>query len=509
MGISEEILVEAQKLIRRHERYAKDLTDSFIRQTRRTGVHRIPEIMRPEYWNIDAGFNPYLVRSNFEKVGQSIRNSIRRMDYAPRNPVSYDVPKSGGGQRPVSVFQVADSAVSKQIYQSLLNKNQQRMSAYSFAYRQDRTVHDAIQHISSDLRNVPRIFVAEYDFSKYFESIEHHHIWDVMNSNGFVFTEIEKHIIDAFLNVGTCSIETYGSADVAERQRGVPQGTSVSLFLANVAAWPLDRALERLGVGFARYADDTLIWSHDYSRLCDAVDEVNSAASKLGAALNLDKSHGISILAPTNAPAEFSRKSEVDFVGYSFSLQNIRIRHESVRRIKRKIAQLIYANLLEAPKRGLIRSDRFAPNVDRDYVVLIYQLRRYLYGDLTEPKLRRYQRKIAPQLHYKGLMSYYPLVDDDDQLRGLDGWMLYNIEESIAVRGNILRAAGYVDLPVPHGLERPVLLSLQAKTVDGDPLDLTIPSFVRVSKILRKAATRYGANAIGNLRASNYYGELN
>jgi len=39
------------------------------------------------------------------------------------------------------------------------------------------------------------------------------------------------------------------------RERGIPQGTSISLFLANVAPWDLDRSLERLGVSFVRYAD--------------------------------------------------------------------------------------------------------------------------------------------------------------------------------------------------------------------------------------------------------------
>jgi hypothetical protein len=132
----------------------------------------------------------------------------------------------------------------------------------------------------------------------------------------------------------------------------VPQGTSVSLFLANVAAWPLDRALERLGVGFARYADDTLIWSPDYARLCEAVDAVNEAAESIGAQLNLRKSEGISILAPSEAPVEFKSKNAVDFVGYSFSASGISIRRSSVQKIKRRIAHLIYRNLIEAPRKG-------------------------------------------------------------------------------------------------------------------------------------------------------------
>ena len=450
MLLADEILDEAQRLIRRHERYAQDLSDEFRRRNRRTGSADVPTVMRPGYWQVDPGFNPYLVRARSERIGRSVRASLRKREYTPRSAVCFEVPKADGTMREVSVFQVADSAVSRVVFRSLLWKNRQRLSAYSFAYRSDLTVHDAIQHIAADIRDKPRIFVAEYDFTKYFDSILHEHIWRILEQQRFLLTEVESQVLGSFLETPTLRQNVYTGVGASRRERGVPQGTSVSLFLANVAAWPLDRALERLGVGFARYADDTLIWSPDYARLCEAVDAVNDEAESIGAKLNLRKSEGISILAPADAPVEFKSKRTVEFVGYAFSASGISIRRSSVERIKKRVGHLIYRNLVEAPSRGQIVPARFAPPVDRDYVVLIYQLRRYLYGDLSEEKLRKYLRRTVPRVHYKGVMSFYPLVDDDALLKSLDGWMLHTVFTSLKVRAKLLAAAGHSGLPLPH-----------------------------------------------------------
>lgn len=505
MQLADEILIEAQKLIRRHERYAKDLSDEFKRRNRRTGGVATPVIKRPSYWSCAPGFNPYLVRSRHEVIGRSVRNALRERNYIPRNAASYDVPKPDGSNRSVSVFQVADSAVSRLVFRNLLHKNRQRFSAYSFAYRSDLTVHDAIQHIAADIRDRPRVFVAEYDFSKYFDSILHEHIWRIIEQQRFLLTQVEEQVLQAFLSTPALPQTSYVEVDSERRSRGVPQGTSVSLFLANVAAWPLDRALERLGVGFARYADDTLIWSSDYARLCEAVDAVNDAANAIGASLNLKKSDGVSILAPEDAPVEFKAKHSVDFVGYSFAANKISIRPTSLAKIKRRVAYLIYKNLLEAPLHGIILPRRFEPPIDRDYVVMIYQLRRYLYGDLSEHKLRKYLRQSVPLVHYKGVMSFYPLVDREADLRSLDGWLLHTVETSLRKRASLLRVEGYHDLPDPHDLPTEDLVKLRGKSSSGDDLDLRLPSFVRIGKLLQRASKVHGPNAIGHPKSNQYY----
>jgi hypothetical protein len=415
------------------------------------------------------------------------------------------VPKADGSNRTVSVFQVADAAVSRLIFRSLLEKNRQRLSAYSFAYRRDLTVHDAIQHIAADIVGRERIFIAEYDFAKYFQSILHEHIWRILQDQRFLVTDLEHRVLDAFLKVPTADIATYVESGGDSRIRGLPEGTSVSLFLANVAAWPLDRSLERLGVGFARFADDTLIWSHDYSRICEAAEVLNESARLIGATLNLKKSEGISILAPAHAPAEFKTKSSVEFVGYSFSSGRIGIRLSAQSRIKRRISKLIFHNLLEQPKNGVFVADRIAPPVDRDYVTMVRQIRRYLYGDLSEERLIKYLSQSAPCIRYKGVMAFYPLVDDFHQLQELDGWLLRSVHSTLKKRRSLFEANGIIDLPPPAGLSMKEIIGFASVSSEGFPLDLRLPSFVRIGRVLHRAAMTYGPNAIAHPKSNRYY----
>lgn len=492
----------------RHEKYARELRDDDRRRGRRTGVAHRGTIYRPCYWSVDPAFDPYRVRSSTPSVARAIKLALRSHSYVPFNPVAYEVPKQDGSTRTVSVFSLGDATVSRRVYRSLLTKNKPRLSAYSYAYRDDLTVHDAIQNIGADLDGSRRIFLAEYDFSKYFESISHDYLWRILDDKQFLISALERCVLEGFLRSQVKTQASYSrrtSPQVNAFPRGVPQGTSISLFLANVAAWELDRALERLGLGFARYADDTLIWSNDYSRICEAVQALSEMSTEIGADLNFKKSHGISIFTPDGSPAEFSPKPVVEFVGYRFGPGGRGMRESVVRRVKRRIAYVVWSNLLEPIENGHVVPSRVAPSVDRDYLVMVMQLRRYLYGDLTEERLARLLDGRARRIHFRGLMSYFPIVDDEEQLKSLDGWMLHTVYTSLRRRERLFAAAGLTALPTPHGCRKRDLLSAQSYTSAGVRLDLRLPSFIRVGTAIRRAAAAHGPNAVGRGGGPQHY----
>ncbi len=502
MNLESELRGECRKIITRFELYARELRDDDARRTRRTGKRHSGDVLRPQYWDIDTLFNPYHVRASASAISRAVKLGLRNRNYKPYSPVSYEVPKPDGSNRVVCVFNIPDSIVSKRVYRSLLFKNKSRLSAYSYAYRDDLTAHDAIQHISSELSGNRRMFLAEYDFSKYFDSISHAYLWRIIEEKKFLVTSLERTVLTDFLQLTpVVPGATYQRSLVgAPRSCGVPQGTSISLFLANVAAWELDRRLERLGVGFARYADDTLIWSHDYARICEAVEALTALSSEIGPKLNFRKSSGISIFTPEGTPAEFKPKSIVEFVGYRFGEHGAGMRENAVRRVKRRLAYLIWSNLLEPLLKGRRVASRWRGTVDRDYQVMIMQIRRYLYGNLTEAKIRKLRDGKARRLHYPGVMSYFPLVDDMQQLKELDGWLSHTIHTSLVKRTRILRSFGTRRLPIPHGLSKAA--TLQARTPQ---VDLRIPSFVRVSTLIRRAAAAHGANAVGRRSGALQY----
>lgn len=504
--LSREIRGEAHKLVTRHQVYATDLADETERIARRSGVRPPKHLLLPSYWNVDDGFNPYKVRARYRSVGHAIARALRSGNYRPRAAVEYEVPKASGGMRKVSVFQVADNAVSRLYFKRLMAKNASRLSANCYAYRTDITIHDSVAEIAYALRNRGRLFIAEFDFSKFFDSISHEHIRRLLDEPRFFVTPEEKKVIWAFLTAPSVPAAAYDPSAHANRTVGVPQGTSLSLFLANLAGFPLDRQLERLGVGFVRYADDTVIWSDSYQGVCEAAAALEDSARAMSVTINLEKSEGISLLTAGGAPMEMSGKEHVDFVGYKIGTGTISIKDRNVRRIKEHVARLIYRNLLEEPKRGRFVHGRTGPNVDRDYVVAIRQIRRFLYGNLSERRLRQYLNGGIRKIHFKGLMSFYPIVDDDDLLKELDGWLVHTLWTSVQKRRSFLAGRGFTRFPPPFGLSRGRLIGLNVKSsTTGVNLDLRIPSFRRMSRLLRKAAIRYGASAIANPQSGRYY----
>jgi hypothetical protein len=498
------IIAEAEKLIRRHEMYATNLAREIRRRELRSGHQQSKIVEIPEYWSLANGFNPYYVRRHAKAIAHAIEQSLAAQTYRPRTAFKYHVPKSDGTFREVSVFQVADSALSALTFKRLMEKNARHFSASAYAYRTDRTIHDAILHIASDLRLRNRVYLAEFDFTKYFDSVSHEHIINMLDNSRFFITRREKYIIKTFVTTPSLAAHEYIGPSMP-RTKGFPLGTSVSLFVANLVAYPLDHMLERLGVGFARYADDTLIWSDSYAEIGRAANSLEDAAAEMGVSLNFLKSKGITLFAPSGMRAELSAQNSVEFLAHSINQENISIREASVKRIKMRIAYLIYQNLLQEPLRGNFPSDRMLGKIDEDYPVLIYQLRRYLYGNLNEATLRRFLYRQTPLLRFRGLMSFYPIVDDEQLLRDLDGWMLSCTLRAIKRRGQLWDVYFPGALPAPHGKSRAQLLQLRHNPDPGHLVDLRFPSFLRISKLLRRASATYGASAVANARSHRYY----
>lgn len=503
------VRAEAAKLIRRHEMYMTNLAAEIRRKSVRSGLPVPKTVQTPAHWSVSKGFNPYYVRKHAKAIARSIERKLAYREYTPRPAFQFAVPKHDGTVRKVSLFQVADSALSRLTFYRLMQKNARHFSANAYAYRGDLSIHDAILHIASDLKQRNRLYLAEFDFAKYFDSISHSHILKMLDDRRFFVTTRERFIIEKFLATPVYEGHEYiGPHRFTARDSGIPQGTSLSLFLANLAAYPLDKRLERLGVGFARYADDTLIWSESYAEIGRSANALEDAAVEMGVSLNFLKSKGITLLSPPDLPAELPAQNSVNFLGYKISQEHLSIRPESVEKIKSHISFLIYTNLLQEPKRGHFVSNRILGQgqIDLDYPVLIYQLRRYLYGGLTEAMLRRFLYRQTPNLRFKGLMSFYPIVDDDPLLRELDGWMLASVVRALKQRANMWSAYFPGALPTPHGKTPSQILQLRYNPKPGGQLvDLRFPSFLRISKLLRRAAKTYGAAAIANAKSAKYY----
>ena len=493
-------------MIARHERNMYAAFSEWDRRRKRSGstLQRL-DTREPSWWNLDPGFDPYHVRRRADVIGHAMWRALKNGRYAPRSPVEIEIEKPGGGVRKLAVFQVADSALSRLAFESILAKNTPRLSGRAYAYRKDLSAQDAIHFIRTEWANKIRVFVAEYDFTSYFSDISHEHLIEMIEQRNLLLTPIEKQVMIAFMRSSAMAEVSYMSSHTSTSSKGIPQGTSISLILANLAASRLDRKLERMGVGFVRYADDTLIWGDSYSSICEAVEILTQEAVAMQVSINQKKSSGISLLVPRSwqEDGEIRTKRSVRFLGHDLGLEHCEMSSEAQERIRQRCVSLIYDNLLREPLADNQDMERITNNLDNDYVALLAQLRRYLYGDLSERKVKSFQRGHVPYHHFTGVMSAYPLIDDSRSLQVLDGWLLHTIHQAMAKRTALLQAKGVLSAasaPIPHGVTASGLLDLAhpLSRSSGRPIDVSVPSVRRIASVMRRAATAYGAGVVGN-----------
>ena len=503
--LEQNLLNEIEKISKRKihsfEQYHNAQQISWKRKQRVYGTTiEKKKINRPEHWKKNNMHNPYYVLKHSKEIAHSVFKKLITESYKPREPFIRQIPKKDSSEhRNVNIFQIPDEAVSYLVYSKLLQKNKHRLSSFSYAYRNDRNVHFAIQDIALDMRDTPRIYIAEFDFKDFFGSINHSFIINQYDKNGFMISKFERYIIQQFLemNINLKDGESY---------RGIAQGTSISLFLANMVCWELDKSFELNGLRFARYADDTIIWSDSYSNISKAFSLINEFSKKAGVELNLVKSDGISLLTSSDMNSKLaSKKESIDFLGYTITNEKISIKEKSEKKIKQQISYILYKNLIQ-PINSPTWKSVSAPSIDRDEALVsaIMQIRRYLYGNLNEKMLRNYISGSYKRLNFKGIMSFYPLIDDEEQLRKLDKWLVSAISNTLKKRGKLLsKKIPSIGSSKLYSLRGHELLDY-CKHIKIGNSTIEIPSFLRIYLAIKEKVVTAGIEDTMHPK-SNYY----
>ena len=271
--------------------------------------------------------------------------------------------------------------------------------------------------------------------------------------------------------------------------------------------WQLDLRFERAGLKFARYADDTVIWSPDYQKICEAFTIINDFSSSAGIPINAKKSDGISLLTKEELPTELKNtKTNIEFLGYAVSVNSVSIKNASIKKIKKQISYLLYRNLIQ-PLRGSVLKGLIIPANDRDAALLtaIMQIRRYMYGGLSGQQLRNYINGRTKRIYFKGIMSFYPLVNDETQLKALDGWLISIICRSLKLRSKLLKKWGYDrSSTFPFNvLCSDIPEKFKNKKVHGKAM-LEIPSFMLIQRAFEKGLENRGIESVMNPDSVDY-----
>jgi len=190
---------------------------------------------------------PEYARAHWDTIRQALLDG----SYRPRPVRRVSIPKASGGERLLGIPTVVDRLIQQAIAQVMGPLFDQAFSASSHGFRPGRSAHGALRQVQGHLQDGYRVAV-DLDLEKFFDTVQH----DVLMTR--VGRKVRDRrllaLIGHYLRAGVLVGEQIEATDV-----GTPQGGPLSPLLANILLDDLDKALERRGHRFVRYADDLLI----------------------------------------------------------------------------------------------------------------------------------------------------------------------------------------------------------------------------------------------------------
>lgn len=348
--------------------------------------------------------------------------------------------KPNGTYRNIDVFSIPDAAVSKIFLNNLRKRNEKLLSESSFAYSINKTPLDAVIRLKNIL-GISKIFISQYDFSDYFGSIHHNLLFSLIKNNGkFLITNVERKFIKAAISY---NFNILGKTKIGENRIGIPQGSSISLFIANIFADKLDSNLRFSSGEFVRFADDSVVVNGSYEDAIKCYNIYKKYSREYLININDEKSSGINLYSPLEGEIKTIR--DFTFLGYKFTYNLIDISDKTISRIKNKCYKIIYNNLILHPKRiGDINKNRIGKKfIDWDLVTCINELRRYIYSCHSEKEVTDFIKGETSMSKFHNTISYFCLSENADTLKALDGWLASTVHRLYLERINLLKSFGF------------------------------------------------------------------
>lgn len=219
--------------------------------------------------------------ANLEAELDSLQDRLLRRVYHPHPLLRFEIPKSETKVRVLCVPTVRDRVLQTAVYLVTRPVFEAEFEACSYAYREGRSVRDAVLRIDQ-LRRQGFRWLVDADIDSFFDNIPHDRLLAQLARlplDPYVRTLFERWI----------RVEIYDGRRIYPLQRGIPQGSVVSPMLANLFLDELDENLALFGQTLVRYGDDFVILCKSADHAAEARELTDYLLEEMDLRLNEEK----------------------------------------------------------------------------------------------------------------------------------------------------------------------------------------------------------------------------
>ena len=260
------------------------------------------------------------LQSFLQSQWADIKVSLLSGKYKPQPVKRVEIPKPGGGKRPLGIPTVVDRLIQQALHQILEPLFDPDFSENSYGFRRGRSAHQAVEAFKGHVES-GKCWVVDVDLEKFFDRVDHQILLSRLRRK--IEDERVLKLINSYLKAGVLVDGVYAKTDL-----GTPQGGPLSPLLSNVMLDDVDKELESRGHKFTRYADDIRVYVSSRKageRVLESLSKYLSQRLKLS--VNVDKSQVV-------------RGNQSTFLGYSLTVglnPKLRVPKASIKKIRSKL----------------------------------------------------------------------------------------------------------------------------------------------------------------------------